>query len=330
MSRVLKYMMLVALLFGGMIRGQEYTQTSDYIIHPYALNEAMAGYFGYSEIHLDYRQQWIKMYNGPETYHISGFGNLYQGRMWLGGQAYRDQAGPLNRTKANLSLSYILKVGENQHLFFGVWGSYFQNSINLTNVTGVDPNDPLLNQLGTLNGSTFNVGFGLAFNARNFNAGFAMPDAMTNKNIYLTPNKISFDMQRQYLFHVSNLFWLSNSWEFQAMGVYRKIMNEPGDLDISATFFLIERFWAGTLYRSGGVVAFQAGGYIAGGISVNYSYELGLEGINKYTGPSNEFSLSFRFGMRGGQYYKNKDAYSNHVRRVKHKKYQLSIPQIVD
>lgn len=330
MSKYLKYITLLVLLYGGMIQGQDYIQSSEYVINPYALNQAMAGYFGYSEIHLDYRQQWIKMYDGPKTYNISAFGNIYKGKMWLGGEAYRDQAGSLIRTKANLSYSYILKVGDNQNLFFGIWGSFYQNSINLSNLTGVDPNDPLLNQLGTLNGSTFNVGFGLVYNSGNFNAGFAMPNAMANKTIYLTPNKISFAMQREYRFHVSNLFWISKTWEFQAMGVYQKTINEPGNLDIAATFFLVERFWAGALYRSGGAVAFHAGGYLVGGISVNYSYELGFGGINKYSGPSNEISLSFRFGMKGGQYYRNKNAYSNHVRRVKHKKYQLNLPQIID
>ncbi|MBE0651609.1 MAG: PorP/SprF family type IX secretion system membrane protein [Bacteroidales bacterium] len=330
MSKYLKYIALLLLLFGGMIKGQDYIQSSEYIINPYALNQAMAGYFGYPEIHLDYRKQWLKIYGGPETYNISAFGNLYQEKMWLGGEAYRDQTGPLTRIKANLSYSYILKTGENQHLFFGIWGSYYQNSINLSNLVGVDPNDPLLNHLGTLNGNTFNVGFGLVYNSRNFNFGFAMPNALTNKNIYLTPDKISFDMQREYLFHVSNLFWLSDNWEIQAMGVYQKTINEPGNLDVSATFFLAERFWVGTLYRSSGVVAFNAGGYLVGGISVNYAYELGMSGIYRYSGPSNEISLSFRFGMKGGSYYRNKNAYSNHVRRIKHRNYRLNVPQIID
>ncbi len=330
MSKYLKYITLLVLLFGGMLEGQEYIQSSEYIINPYALNKAMAGYFGYSELHLDYRKQWLKIYNGPETYNISGFGNIYNGKMWLGGEVYRDQAGPLTRIKADISYSYILKIGSNQNLFFGIWGSYYQNSVNFTNTVGINPNDPILNHLGSLNGSTFNVGFGLDYNSRNFNVGFAMPNAMANQSINLTPDKVSFTMQQEYLFHVSNLFWLSDTWQFQAMGVYQKTANEPGNLDISATFFLVQRFWAGGLYRSGGVVSVSAGGYLVGGISVNYSYEMGLSGINKYSGASNEISLSFRFGMRGTQYYKNKNAYANHQSRIKHRKYNLNLPKIMD
>lgn len=330
MSKPLKYIVLFMLLFGGVINGQDYIQSSDYIINPYALNQAMAGYFGYSEVHADYRKQWIKIYGGPETYNVSGFGNIYQHKMWLGGEVYRDQAGPLKRIKADVSYSYILQTGDNQNLFFGVWGSYYQNSINFNNLTGIDPNDPLLNHLNALSGSTFNVGFGIVYNSYNFNIGFAMPNAMANKSIYLTPDKISFSMQRDFLFHVSNLFRLSDSWQFQAMGVYEKTVNEPANVDVSAMFFLDERFWAGGLYRSGGIAAASVGGYLGAGLSVNYSYEMGLSGINKYSGASQEISISFRFGMRGPHYYRNKKGYSDRRFRTRHRNFENKLPQIID
>lgn len=330
MSKSLKYIVLLMLLSGGVIKGQNYVQTTDYIIHPYALNQAMAGYFGYSEVHTNYRKQWQKINGGPETYSVSGFGNIYQDKMWLGGEVYSDQAGPLKRIKADISYSYILQTGDNQNLFFGVWGSYYQNSINFNNLTGINPDDPLLNQLNTMSGSTFNVGFGLVYSSYNFNIGFAMPNAMANKSIYLTPDKISFSMQRDFLFHISDLFWLNDSWQLQAMGVYRKTVNEPANVDISATFFLDERFWVGGLYRTGGVAAVSVGGYIGAGLSVNYSYEMGLSGINKYAGASNEISVSFRFGMRGSHYYRNKNAYSGRQSRIRHRKFENRVPQIID
>jgi type IX secretion system PorP/SprF family membrane protein len=330
MSKLLKFIVLLMLLFGGMIKGQNYIQTSEYIINPYVLNQAMAGYFGYSEVHADYRKQWVNIYNGPETYNLSGYGNIYQDKMWLGGEVYRDQAGPLTRMKAEISYSYILQTGDNQKLFFGVWGSYFQNSINFTNTTGIDPNDPLLNQLNDLNGSTYNVGFGLDFNSYNFNIGFALPNAMANKSIYLTPDRISFSMQRDFLFHISNLFWLSDSWQLQTMGVYQKTVNEPANVDISATLYLAERFWIGGLYRSGGVAAASVGGYLGAGLSVNYSYEMGLNGINKYSGASHEISVSFRFGMRGGHYFRKKNGYVGRPSRGGHRKFDNSVPEIID
>lgn len=330
MIKPMKYIVLLTLLFGGMLKGQDYIQTTGYIINPYALNQAMAGYFGYSEVHLDFRNQWLKINDGPETFSLNGFGNIYHDKMWLGGEVYRDQAGPLSRVKTNLSCSYILQTGENQKVFFGIWGSYYQNSINFGHLVGVDPNDPLLNHLNSINGSTFNVGFGLDLNSGNFNIGFAMPNAMANQSIYLSPDKLNFSMQREYLFHVSDLFWLSDSWQFQALGVYQKATDEPGNLDISATFFVAERFWSGALYRSSGVVAFSTGGYLGGGISVNYSYETGFGGINKYSGPSHEITLSYRFGMRGNRYYKNKTAYSNRPPRRRYKKYENNIPEIIN
>jgi len=330
MVKSLKYITFMMLLFGGTIKGQNYIQTSDYIINPYALNQAMAGYFGYSEVHADYRKQWVSIFNGPETYNFNGFGNIYQDKMWLGGEIYRDQAGPLTRIKTEISYSYILQTGDNQNLFFGVWGSYFQNSISFTNTTGINPNDPLLNRLNNLNGSTFNVGFGIVYNSYNFNIGFAMPNAMANRSIYLTPDKISFSMQRDFLFHISNLFWLSDSWQLQAMGVYRKTVSEPANVDIAATIFLDERFWAGVMYRSGGVAAVSVGGYLGAGLSVNYSYEMGLGGINKYSGASHEISLSFRFGMHGGHYFRKKNGYVGRPPRVRHGKFDNRVPEIID
>jgi len=330
MKRFLIHIILLMLLFGGGVTAQQFPLTTQYLFNPYALNPAMAGYFGYSEIHLDYRREWVNIQGGPQTFRVSGYGAVYEDKMWLGGEVYSDKVGAFSIFKASLSYSYILQTGDNQNLFFGVWGNYFQNSFNVANAVGLDPNDPLIQNRSTLNGNVFNGGFGLVYNWYNLNIGFAFPNVFSDNHI---PNSTSvdFSMQREFVFHLSNIINLTDQWQLLGEGVYRKTRNEPGLSEVSAMAVFLKQFWSGVTYRSSGVLALNLGGYVAGGILFNYAYELGTSGINRSSGGSHEITLSLRFGMRGSRFFENKNPSERISRKTNRKRYYYRrSPQFMD
>jgi len=304
MKRILLFLFLFVTT--GIMQAQQFPLTDHYVVNPYALNQSMAGYYGSSELHMDYRREWNKFSSGPQTFSLNGFGNLYHDKLWLGGSTYLDNSGLISVFKLNMSVSYILQTGENQQLFFGVWGSYYQSSIDLMNLVDVDPNDPLLQNRDKLNGSTFNVGFGVDYNFNNLNVGMAMPNAVRDPYLLKTSDQVHFNFQQEFLFHLSNLFYINDQWQMQGMGVVRKTANEPGNLDLSATAIYQDRFWMGTLYRSTGTLSLYVGGCLNGGWVLGYYYDMGLGGVNKYGGGSHEISLSFRFGMLDNRFFQRK------------------------
>ena len=329
MKRWLRHIIFLFLLFGGGLAAQQFPMTTQYLFNPYALNQAVAGYYNYPELYLNYRREWTNIVNGPSTVRLEGFGNIYKEKMWLGGEIYMDKTGAISQFKASVSYSYVLETGPDQRIFFGVWGNFFQNSVSLSDMTDIDPNDPLLNGGSQVNGSTFNAGFGIDYNWQGLNVGFAMPNALTDNSYYTDPNKLDFKMQREFLLHASYLFYLADKWKLETFAVYRKTKNMPGNFEISAMTIFLKQAWAGLLYRNTGAVAVNLGGYIGYGLALNYSFEFGTGGINQGSGSTHEITLSFRFGQQGRNYFENKNG-EYFSRNRKRPAYRKRIPQIID
>jgi type IX secretion system PorP/SprF family membrane protein len=329
MKRKWSYLFLFVLLFGGSLTAQQMPMTTQYLFNPYALNQAVAGYFNYSEIYLNYRREWTNIANGPKTVRLNGFGNVYKEKMWVGGEMYMDKTGAISQFKASVSYSYVLQTAEDQRFFFGVWANFFQNSVRLADMTGIDPTDPLLTGSSAVNGSAFNAGFGLDYNWQGLNVGFAMPNALADNSYNKNPNKLDFRLQREFLLHASYLFALADNWQLQTMAVYRKVKNMPGNFELSAMALFMKQVWAGILYRNTGAVAINIGGYAGYGLMLNYSFEFGTGGINKGSGTTHEITLSYRFGQQGRTYFENKNGENyGHYRRSP--AYRRRPPHIID
>ncbi len=328
MKRVGQHIMFLLLLFGGGLSAQQLPLTTQYLFNPYALNQSMAGYFNYPEIYLNYRREWTNISHGPQTFRLNGFGNIYKEKMWLGGAVYMDKTGAISQLKASISYSYILETGPGQRIFFGVWGNFFQNSLSLSDMTGINPNDPLLGGGSTINGTTFNAGFGIDYNWQGLNVGFAMPNALADNSYRYNPNKPDFKMQRIFVFNVSYLFYITEKWQLQAFSVYRKTKNMPGNLEISAMTIYRKQVWAGLLYRNTGAFALNIGGYIGHGLGLNYSFEFGSGGIYRSGGNTHEITLFFRFGQQGRNYFENKNG--ENYGRKRRSSYRQRIPHIMD
>jgi len=206
-----------------------------------------------------------------------------------------------------LSYTYKLKVQNNQNLFFGIWATYYQASVNLGGVVGVDPNDPIIQNANKLNNSAFNAGFGVNYNWKNLNVGFSIPSLFGLNEDYVGNTSFDYIVQRQYQFHASYLHEFSEKWQLQSFNVFQKTGTEPVVVEFSMMAIYLKRFWLGTLYRNSGVLALNIGGHIYGGFVFNYSYEIGLNGINNGSGGAHEITIGYRFRFSGNEYFQKKE-----------------------
>jgi type IX secretion system PorP/SprF family membrane protein len=333
MRRLKIHITLILILFGSGVFAQQFSHRTQYLINPYSLTPTLAGYTGYSEVFMSYRNDWTKIYGSPRTFSANGFGNIYQQKMWLGGEAVMDKTDILSTFKLNASYTYKLMVEDDQFLYFGVWGTFYQTSVNLGNSIGVDPSDPIFSDPSKLNSSAMNAGFGIHYNRNRFNLGFSIPSLFGSNDEY-QGSAYKFKVQREAMVYSSYLFDMGELWQMQAYGVFRRTTNEPSILELSTLFIYQQQFWGGLLYRNSGALALNIGAYITRGFVFNYSYEIGMSGINQGSGGSHEIGIGYRFNFQDTNYFEKKDANSSKgkkSRRLKGRKYrQVAYPQLQD
>ncbi len=320
MKNIKLHITLILFLIGYATVAQQFAHNTQYLINPYSLTPTLAGYTGYSEVFLGYRNDWTGIDGSPRSFRANGFGNIYQETMWLGAEAIMDKTDILSTFKFNASYTYKLQVEEDQILSFGVWGTYYQASVNVGNGIGIDVNDPILTDQSKLNSSAFNAGFGINYNRDRFNLGFSIPSLFASNDEY-TGDAYKFKVQRQVMVYSSYLFDLGDQWQMQAYGVFRKTTNEPSVVELSTLFIFRQQFWGGLLYRNGGALALNFGMHISRGFVFNYSYEIGMSGINKGSGGSHEIGLGYRFNFMDNEYFdKNTGRYTRTNKSSKTKK----------
>jgi len=329
MKTLHKYIIIVFLISGMQnIYAQQTPFTTSYIINPYALTPTFAGHSGYSEAFLNYRNDWTKIEGAPSTFSAMGYGNIYKEKMYLGGEIQTDKTNILSVFKANLSYTYKLQVENDQFLYFGIWSSFYQASVNTGNAIGVDPNDPIIQNNAKLNSSAFNAGFGINYNWQNLNLGFSMPSIFGSNDEYELNTDFKYKVQRQFQFHASYLFDLNSSWQLQTFGVFRKTGNQPATVEISLLSIIQGRFWGGLLYRNSGVLAINLGGHIYNGFTFNYAYEIGTGNINNGSGGSHEITIGYRFKFKEKNYFELKESKGSKGKRKKTR--SMNYPEVKD
>ncbi len=329
MDKLLKYMITFVILTGFKISyAQQLPVSNQYLVNPYALSPTFAGYTGYSEAFLNYRNDWAKIDGNPRTFSVTGHGNAYKEKMWVGGEIVIDKTDILSLLKANLSWTYKLQVENDQFLYFGIWTTFYQASVKTGNGIGIDPNDPIIQNADKLNSSAVNAGFGMNYNWRKLNLGFSIPTLFGFNDEYEENSSFKYKVQRQFQLHASYMFDLDEEWKLQTYGVFRKTANQPGTVEFSAMAIYQGRFWGGMLYRNGGALAINIGGHIYNGFVFNYSYEIGLGGIYKGSGGSHEITIGYRFKFNDKNYFESKD-YSN-KRRKGRRSGTLNYPEVQD
>lgn len=291
LNKILRLLALLLISAPGAF-AQQMPISSHNNINPYTLNPAFAGAFNYKELYLNYRRDWRSIMGSPQTLNLSGNTYLYD-NMWIGAEIIMDKADIFNRFKAGLSYTYRLPIAHNQALSFGISANLFQSSIRLDNVNA-DLNDPLLKNKDRLVNTAGNAGFGLAYNNKNLHIGFGVPLAFRTKDAYLNKSSGGFAFERSLNFHVRSLIHLNNLWKLRPSFSLHKTINQPIITDYAALFIYDEAYWLGGMYRSSGLISLNAGGQIGKGILLNYSYEIGLGGINVGSGGSHEITIGYQ------------------------------------
>ena len=302
-----KKIVIVAILFAIATSGKAQYDAlfTQYMFNEMFINPAYAGSKEAMSATLLHRQQWVNFPGRPITTSFSLHGPLMQNKMGLGLSVLNEKIGVLNRNMVYVSYSYRVKTGDKGHLAFGLMGGIHTQQNKFASLKTNDDGtvDPQLSQ-NTSNLISPNFGGGIYFNTKTFYTGLSIP-RMVDDRITFNPNgfatqktKIS-PSQFTYYYTIGNVFKLSNDLKLKGQAMVKMVQNAPIQFDLTANFLIKDIIWAGLSYRSGAAASVIAGVQISPQFLVSYSYDYGLNAIQKYSQGSHEIGLNYLFSYKG-------------------------------
>ncbi len=291
MMRVLS---LLVLFFAALFQTATAQQTpvySNYFVNPVLMNPAYTGTSGFTELSLNYRNQWTGIEGAP-----TGMNAILQvpvnTKLSFGLNVLGDSRGALSTYESSLMTSYHLPISKNAVIDFGLQLGVGRNNIDFTG------SDPAIDR--ALENSWYATGaFGMHLGLGNLNVSFALPELFEN-DILNESNfeELGLDVTEQTLTSVSYKFALSPQWTAEPFALYRTDKEGRSQWEAAGLVTFRDIAWIGASYRQesgiGGLVGFA----ISDWLRLNYAYDAGNETIGGFSNGSHEIQLNLRLGKR--------------------------------
>ena len=311
-----------------------YTQ---YILNNYLLNPAVTGIENYTDIKLDYRNQWRGIEGAPVTTYFTIHGPVGKSDLrtsatsfavpgenprgkqyWhdytapephhgFGATLLNDKAGYINRWSLFASYAYHKPLGVRTTLSAGITGGISSISIDRSKIVwaDLDPNDPAIGySSGELKKLKPEVGVGLWLYSDKYFAGISV--------LNIIPGKAKFVKNDKYGTYYTPNYFLTAGYRLQLtddvsllpsfMVQYWQPQLFGGHFNAKLQFRDLVWFGGGYRYSDlvGGYSA-MAGLNISNAMNLSYSYEVATTSrLRNYTGNSHEIMIGFILGNKYG------------------------------
>lgn len=266
---------------------------SHYFLNPFLYNPSFVAPNGYTELYLNYRNQWAGIEGAPTTGTVSIHLPLnYKAGIAFTG--YQDKAGVLKTSTGLLTFAYQVylgnKITDDHKIAFGLSAGMTSVSINSDDAY----NDPVI---GTT--SSFEGQFGMHYQLKNFKLAFAIPRLFRT---YVASqedlNKVGIEQIRTTISSVSYKIPFSSRLTFEPMVTYRTYENTASQVEGLGVFHIDNIAWVGGSYRQEyGATAFL-GFNIKDKLKLGYAYEFAAKQANALGDGTHELQLVVRFGKK--------------------------------
>lgn len=312
---------LILILTGSLIFGQQLPLYSQYLYNKFLLNPAVAGSDGYTSVSLTAREQWVGYSGAPRTFSFSWQTRMLKksfilkqtsvkrevyrpksdGRVGLGGYVFSDRNGLIQRTGFQVAYAYHMWLQKSTQLSFGLAFTGYYYKIDQTQINFEDPNEPWMNN--NLRRGIFvpDLTFGVYLLNAKYSFGFSA-DQLTEASAKIGgPAYKNFSMSRQYyLFGSYDLSWWSNTI-IQPSFLLKMSEQLKPQADIGATYIYNQGFWVGLGYRTSGALIANIGvKYL--NMFFGYAYDYTLQEIQTITYGTHEITVALKFGDNSRRY----------------------------
>jgi type IX secretion system PorP/SprF family membrane protein len=301
------------------LNAQQVPLYSQYMLNGFLLNPAIAGSEGYTAINLTAREQWIGFLDAPGTYALSFQTRMLKksyisknssvrkrmryssrsGRVGLGGYAFNDRNGAVERTGLKVSYAYHLFLGTSQ-LSMGLSLSAFQLRLNEEKIVLENPDDDLWNNA---RGTTFipDADAGIYYDTPTFYVGFSADQLFESMIKLGNTGYDKYKMERNYYLMGGYDIALSDYLILTPSTLVKYAESGTFQADISAKLYYDQTYWGGLTYRTGNAVIVLAGLSIDQFI-FGYSFDVSFSSIMKHSFGTHEFIFAIKFGDSARRY----------------------------
>jgi len=317
--------MVMLLLVGGVARGQQNIQFTQYIFNSVSVNP---GYTGYKEewfAQLGLRSQWVGLEGAPETgvLSIDGIVDPLHKRHGIGLQMTVDRLGPQAATAAYANYAFRLRLNEEdtQRLSFGVGVGVTQYSLDGNMLDPIDGGDQTVPP-GKISNWVPDIRFGLYYYNPFWYAGVSVMDLLSgdqSNNIFRWDGTATDNIRRKRHIYVMTgaIIDIGKGVDLRPSLLLKEDFKGPTSLDVNAMFIFNRRFWLGGGWRTGVTVfkreynrvsgnslsrrnSFSAITqlYISDRFRVGYSYDHIVSRLSSVQNGSHEITLGLTFGRK--------------------------------
>ena len=310
---------------------QHKPQYSQYQLNNYLINPAITGIERYADIKTGYRSQWSSIKGSPETCYLSGHIPFYsrkyryssrmprnqknkfeisnerlnnsnkinyiRNRHGIGIILSTDKTGSYRRYNTEISYAYHQKLFKKIFASVGFSVGYLFEGIEISSIDVIDNAD--LELIDEQYKHNFDISSGLLVYGDKFYAGISVcqllrkePRFLNSGNVNETNKQFNYFAMGAYLFNITSEVVLIPSFGVK----YLYSTDYSYDAGMRCTFR--SKYWAGAIYRKTNTYAFFVGMGILPCVELTYSYDLGSNNLDYYSGGSSEIMIGVRLNSK--------------------------------
>ncbi|MGQ8337059.1 PorP/SprF family type IX secretion system membrane protein [Sunxiuqinia sp. A32] len=283
------------------LRAQQDPMFTQYMNNILSVNPAYAGSRDMLSMQVISRNQWVAFDGAPVTQALSLHTPFTKYHMGVGLSLLKDQLGPVSQTGAYVDYSYSLDFTEGRYLSFGLKGGINFYEAALTDLSTVDPNDPIF--VNDINRKFLpNFGLGLFYYTDRFFAGLSVPKILQNvinehdfSSEFLNKERIHYFLMTGYVFDINRII------KFKPYFLAKYVQNAPVSIDLTAQLLFYERLWLGAMWRVGDAVGLMMQLQLTSQLRVGYSYDVSANALSTFNNGTHEILIGWDFNFGRGR-----------------------------
>lgn len=284
---------IVALISSFASFAQQDPQYTQYMYNTINVNPAYAGSRGVLSVFGLHRTQWVGIDGAPTTNSFSINTPISESGLGLGVSLVNDKIGPTKENNFSVDLSYSMPVSENYKLSFGLKGSLNFLDVDFTKLNIYNQADPRF-QNNIENKLNPNFGAGLYLHSDKTYFGVSIPNFLQTK--HYDDNSYSVANEKMHFYFIGgHVFDLSSDLKLKPAVMTKFVQGAPLQVDLSANFWLYEKFTLGAAYRWDAAVSVMAGFQISNQLFIGYAYDAETTRLANYNSGSHEIFLRYEF-----------------------------------
>lgn len=294
--------------------GQQPAQYSMYMLNQFKYNPAYAGLDNSLSVTGVLRKQWVGITGTPSTQHVNAHMPLYFLSGGIGLSFENDVIGVQRFTKASISYTYQIPIGDEGLLSLGGRAGINQRSFDGTKLIapdgvygpdppGVNHQDPFL-PVGVESAIAPTVGLGLFYSSESLEIGLSLNNLLEPRFNYASQLPPDIRLVRNYFLTLAYNLKIANSFTIHP-SIFVKSDITQTQLDLSALVKYNDNILGGVSFRGYNAKTVDAIVLIAGiklseKIGLRYAYDITLSKLNSINTASHEIMLNYNLNKKIG------------------------------